>query len=112
MSCWEWVMRSRVTNCSGVTPVACLNTREKWNGLGSTSSAKRSTENLLREMLSNAVLHLSELVNGKPAPEIGLSRPHPCISPRDTKREAAPDPRRICICRASRRKHLSAREAQ
>ena len=38
------VIRSRVTNWSGDIPVACLNTREKWKGLKSTSSAKASTE--------------------------------------------------------------------
>ena len=32
MSCWARVIRWRMTNCSGDIPVACLNTREKWNG--------------------------------------------------------------------------------
>ena len=31
-------MRSRITNCRGVIPVDCLNTREKWKGLGSANS--------------------------------------------------------------------------
>ena len=44
MSCWARVIRSRVTNCSGDIPVACLNTREKWNGLSSTSPASVSIE--------------------------------------------------------------------
>src|SRR5258707_15535120 len=43
---FQRTIRSRVTNCRGDVPVACLNTREKWKGLSSTSSANASTEML------------------------------------------------------------------
>ena len=42
MSCWARVIRARVTNCNGVIPVDSLNTRAKWNGLSSATSARAS----------------------------------------------------------------------
>jgi hypothetical protein len=44
MSCWARVIRSRVTNCSGDIPVACLNTREKRNRPNSTNPARAWTK--------------------------------------------------------------------
>ena len=72
MSCCARVIRSRVTNCSGVIPVACLNTREKWKGLKLHQFGQRLDGDLLSEMLAHVILHFAELPNGQATVEVGL----------------------------------------
>ncbi len=71
MSCCAWVIRSRVTNCSGDIPVDCLNTREKWNGLKSTIGQLFDGD-VFGEMLAHIILHFVELPNGQTSTEVGL----------------------------------------
>ena len=66
------MIRSRVTNWSGLSPVVCLKTREKWNGLSSTRLANESTEisSESRSLMWSSTL--VELADGQAAVDLGF----------------------------------------